>query len=153
VPGSVSLGDLVTFRGVDAFCDERYRGRAFRSDAPMSPDLARFLEGWLTGDWHRAIPLSPETWATFRNKVLSILNEQALTLRWQSAGVPIYDLRFLRALRARSGTPLAEIPRARLEPFAQSLFRQKQYAEPAMSRVLARLRSMGRRWRRLAPSV
>jgi hypothetical protein len=119
----------------------------------MSPDLARFLERWLTGDWHRAMPLSPETWAAFRNKILSILNEQALTLRWQSAGVPIYDLRFLRTLRTRSETPLVEIPRGRLEPFANSLFRQKQYAEPAMSRVLARLRAMAGRWRWLAPSI
>ena len=126
-PVLTRMQSLITIDEVDRFCEVEFHHRAFKPDAPLSLHYQIYLEQWLTRDWHSAFPLSPDTWEFFRNKIRSILNEHALTGRWQEMAIPIYDLHFLKNYSRQQGLTLLDIPPQSLERYCFHLTRQKEY--------------------------
>ncbi len=142
VPHTVfsQMESLVSIPDVTPFCDQNYCGRAFKPEISLSHDYQVYLEQWLTRDWHSAFALSEATWERFCNKIRSILNEHALTGRWQAMGVPIYDLHFLQAFCHKTRITLLELPAEKIEPYRHHLPHQKNYCAPSLvTRVMKKI--------------
>ncbi|MBF0279339.1 MAG: hypothetical protein HQM13_16200 [SAR324 cluster bacterium] len=133
VPHSVmtQMKSLITITEIDPFCDKAFQSRAFKPEAPLSPDYQNYLEQWLTRDWHSALTLSHSKWEHFRHKIRSILNEHALTARWQAMGIPIYDLYFLKQISQDEGSPLLNLSPQTADHFRFDLIDQKDYCKPS----------------------
>ncbi len=121
---------LITFPNVSAFCDNNYQGRAFLPEAPLSLHYRLYLEDWITQKWHRAFALSEDTWEAFCLKIRSILNEHALTGRWQEMKIPIYDLYFLSHFRDKHHQSFQNLKTSRLDTFRYDVKKQKDYCIP-----------------------
>ena len=80
-----NIGDL------NKFISEKYHGRAFLHNCPMSHHLQRQIIAWLTKYWHSAFKLSKETWNLWRMKTLAIINEKMLYRLINRLGFNIYD--------------------------------------------------------------
>lgn len=130
-----SLRTLVTVADMDRFCPREYTGRAFREDAPLNASYGRYIETWLTRDWHSAFELSGANWERFREKTRSILNEHMLTGRLEGIGTAIYDLRFLRQRRRETpGVPAPDdraIGRLRDDPLGQFAYYRRAIEDDA----------------------
>ncbi|MBF0287150.1 MAG: hypothetical protein HQM14_04970 [SAR324 cluster bacterium] len=132
-PVILQMKTLVSIPDTAPFCDQHYEGRAFKLDSPLSHDYQVYLEQWLTRDWHSAFTLSDTTWERFYSKIRSILNEHALTGRWQAMAVPVYDLHFLKALGNKTKSTLSELPPEKMEPYRHDLQLQKDYCAPSLA--------------------
>jgi glycosyltransferase involved in cell wall biosynthesis len=96
-------------------------GQPFRSTAPLSENLRRYLLEWLVGGgteeltepWHSRFTLTAETFEFFQAKVRAILREHLLSVRLRQRGTPAFDLRLIAHMQ-RGGVPARELDAARL---------------------------------------
>jgi len=96
-----ALRSVVSFERSDAlFTDDP--ASPFRSGAPISKSLQRYILSWLTGEgtgqgvvWHSRFDLTEDTLSLFRTKTLAILNEHLLSIRLRELGYPVADVLWL----------------------------------------------------------
>jgi hypothetical protein len=97
------LGSLVSITDGTAFFSGN-PANPFRPDAPLCPIYRDYIIGWLTGAgtgqgviWHSRFALDTETLPLFEAKVLTVLNEHALSLRLRAQGCAMVDATWLAA--------------------------------------------------------
>lgn len=135
------MQSLISIQEIDPFCDLKFQGNAFRADSPLSLNYREYLEQWLTQGWHSAFPLTEENWERFRNKIRSVLNEHALTGRWQEMAIPLYDLQFLKLFSQKEKKGLSQILPQCLAPYVELPTLQKEYCAPSLgSRAVNKLK-------------
>jgi len=71
---------------------ETYSGKIFKENHHINPTLKRFLEFWITEDWHLGRPVNRENWAFLRAKLIAILNERLLTAKLRELSVQVVNM-------------------------------------------------------------
>jgi hypothetical protein len=92
----------------------------FRQDAPISENYRQYIIDWLTGPgtgqgviWHSRFTINKETLPYFEAKVIAMLNEQMLSIRFRRQGCSLVDATWLatgvdRAAQARGSGPIPD---------------------------------------------
>jgi len=80
----------------------------FREDAPLSPEIKKFIFSYITSTWHRKKPYEVKNFEALKSKTVSILNAFLLSMRTRRLGYPLISYAKARFLLS-GGTSLDQM--------------------------------------------